>query len=49
MFKLPALKGMVSSELETISNLAFQIKYQNAEIRATKRLLIDQVEKIEGK
>ena len=49
LFKLPALKGMVSSELETISNLAFQIKYQNAEIRATKRLLTDQVLKIESK
>ena len=40
---------MASSELETISNLAFQIKYQNAEIRATKRLLLTQVEKIENK
>ena len=48
LFKLPALRGMAESEVETISALAFQIKYQNTEIRATKRLLLKQALKIEG-
>ena len=43
LFKLPALRGMAESEVETISALAFQIKYQNTENRAIK-----QVSKIEG-
>ena len=48
LFKLPVLQGMAESEVETISALAFQIKYQNTEIRATSRLLMKQVSRIEG-
>ena len=41
LFKLPALEGMADSEMESISNLAFQIKYQSTEIRATKDLILN--------
>ena len=41
LFRLSALEGMADSEVETISNLAFQLKYQSTEIRATKNLVLD--------
>jgi hypothetical protein len=34
---------MADSEMETISNLASQLKYQSIEIKATKGLLLDRV------
>ena len=41
LFKLSALEGMADSEIETISNLAFQLKYQSTEIKATRNLMLD--------
>ena len=40
LFKLPALEGVSDSEMESISNLATQIKYQCIEFRATKDLIL---------
>ena len=41
LFKLSALEGMADFEMETISHLAFLLKYRSTEIKATKDLLLD--------
>ena len=36
-----ALEGMADSEMEIVSILAFQLKYQSTEIRATRNLVLE--------